>query len=117
MRKPIVSVTASDCEFEYYRGSGDGGQKKQKTSSACRCRHRPSGAVGQAQDHREQSRNRQLAFGRMANTKEFQAWIKLETMKRTGEIQQIEAKVEQEMKKIKTQVRDKSGRWVDWKQE
>ena len=31
-RKPLFSVTAKDCNWDYYRGSGSGGQKKNKTS-------------------------------------------------------------------------------------
>src|SRR5271154_6038653 len=68
----MFSVTAKDCEFIDKRGSGKGGQKKNKTSSAIQCRHRPSGAMGEAEDHREQSLNRRLAFKRMAESVEFQ---------------------------------------------
>ena len=54
MRELLFSVTAKDCRFDYYRGSGAGGQHRNKTESAVRCTHLASGAVGQAEDHREQ---------------------------------------------------------------
>lgn len=77
-KKRIFSITAADCEWQYFRGSGDGGQKKQKTSSACRCIHRPSGAVGESKDGRSQLQNRKMAFQHMFDTKEFQGWMKLQ---------------------------------------
>lgn len=78
VKKKIFSITASDCEWQYFRGSGDGGQKKQKTSSAARCIHKPSGAVGEASDSRNQFQNRKTAFQRMFDSKEFQSWMKLQ---------------------------------------
>ena len=70
-KERLFSVTAKDCDFEAFRGSGKGGQKKNKTSSAIRCRHRASGAIGKCESYREQSRNRKEAFRRMTDTKEF----------------------------------------------
>jgi peptide chain release factor 2 len=70
-------VTADDCKWDVFRGSGDGGQKKQKTSSGVRCTHEPSGAVGKATDSREQSRNRKEAFKRMVESPQFKIWLKL----------------------------------------
>ena len=71
------SVTASDCRWDVFRGSGDGGQKKQKTSSGVRCVHEPSGAEGKATDSRHQNVNRKTAFERMAATPEFKSWLQL----------------------------------------
>jgi protein subunit release factor B len=113
-RTPLISVTANDCDFEYFRGSGNGGQKKQKTSSACRCRHRASGAVGRSEEHREQSANKRLAFKRMTDTKLFRDWIRLESMRRNGTLAMIESYVEQEMKKVRVEVRGEKG-WEEIK--
>jgi protein subunit release factor A len=84
--KKIISVTAADCKWDVFRGSGDGGQKKQKTSSGVRCTHEPSGAVGKATDSREQSQNRKTAFERMAATAEFQIWLQLEIDQKFGKV-------------------------------
>lgn len=73
----MFSVTASDCRWIAKRGSGKGGQKRNKTSNAIQCFHDPSGAMGEAEDGREQSDNKRIAFERMANSKEFQSWLKL----------------------------------------
>ena len=70
-RTLLFSVTASDCDWSYTRGTGKGGQKKNKTNSAVHCTHRASGAHGYAEDAREQHHNRRTAFVRMLETKEF----------------------------------------------
>jgi protein subunit release factor B len=54
-----------ECDVEPYRSSGPGGQKKNKTESSVRVRHRPSGLVRIATEHRSQARNRLLALERI----------------------------------------------------
>ena len=93
-RHKLFSVTADDCVWDVFRGSGDGGQKKQKTSSGVRCTHPPSGAVGKATDSREQSQNRKSAFNRMVETPEFKAWLKLKIDAYLGQVE-IEERSEQ----------------------
>lgn len=107
----LFSVTADDCRFEYFVGAGDGGQKKQKTKSACRCTHIASGAVGKATEDRMQLQNRKLAFQRMADTKEFKVWHKLETSRRMGE-PSVESVVEEQLKYVKTEIKDEDGKWA-----
>lgn len=51
-RELLFTVTAKDCEVQTFRSGGKGGQHQNKTSSAVRFRHPPSGAVGVARDHR-----------------------------------------------------------------
>lgn len=86
-KQKLFSVTASDCQWDVFRGSGDGGQKRQKTSSGVRCTHTPSGAVGKATDSREQSQNRKMAFKRMSETPEFQSWLKLKIEAAKGNVE------------------------------
>lgn len=111
MCEPIVTVTAADCRWDYYRGSGAGGQHRNKTSSAVRCTHEPSGAVGQSEDTRSQAENRRLAFGRMARTHQFQRWIKLETARRCGDLMRIEETVDRAMQHVRVEGKDAAGRW------
>ena len=93
VKEILFSVTAKDCHFDYYRGSGKGGQKRNKTSSAVRCTHIASGAVGQSEDSRSQHDNKIIAFKRMAESKKFKNWHKIEVARTTGEIQRINEKV------------------------
>ena len=112
--KPLLSITKDDCEWIYQRGRGNGGQKKNKTNSAVICSHKPSKAQGYAEDMREQSLNRQLAFRRMVETKEFQTWLKTESLKKLGVLEEIESKVEKALKdsNIRTEIK-KEGLWVE----
>lgn len=53
------------CEVELYRGSGPGGQHRNKTESAVRLRHRDTGIVVSATERRSQSQNLGVAIERM----------------------------------------------------
>src|ERR1051326_4245152 len=53
------------CEVDTYRASGPGGQKRNKTSSAVRIRHPPSGLIVIAGESRAQHENRARARKRM----------------------------------------------------
>lgn len=107
----LFSVTAADCEWSYTRGTGKGGQKKNKTSSAVHCMHRPSGAHGYSEASRSQLDNKREAFRKMSESTEFKKWHRLEVAKRTGQLMDIEQKVDQEMKQVQVEVKQ-NGRWV-----
>ena len=108
----LFSVTANDCDWSYTRGTGNGGQKKNKTSSAVHCSHRPSGAHGYSEASRSQLDNRQDAFRKMTESTEFQRWLNIETMRRNGEMAEIERRVEEDLRKVKTEIRV-DGRWTE----
>lgn len=55
----------SECEVDLYKASGTGGQKRNKTSSAVRMRHKASGVISKAADSRSQNDNRRKALMRM----------------------------------------------------
>ena len=54
-----------ECEVQPFKSSGPGGQKKNKTESSVRVRHRPSGIVRIATESRSQARNRIVALERV----------------------------------------------------
>jgi len=60
-------VRKADLRIEFYRGSGAGGQHRNKTDSACRITHKPTKISAQAEDERSQHRNRKTAFRRLAD--------------------------------------------------
>lgn len=113
----LFSLTAADFRFDYYVGTGNGGQARQKTKSACRCHHDPSGAIGKSQDHRDQSSNKKEAFQRCIAQPAFQKWMKVEIARRSGVLATIEEKVEREMRNVKVDMKDENGRWVDYKEQ
>jgi hypothetical protein len=53
------------CKLDTYRASGPGGQKRNKTSSAVRIRHPPSGLIVIAEESRSQHENRARALRRL----------------------------------------------------
>src|SRR5580765_5507598 len=55
----------AQCEVDTYRASGPGGQKRNKTSSAVRIRHAPSGLIVIAEESRSQHENRARALRRL----------------------------------------------------
>lgn len=113
-RKPFFSVTLADCEVEFFRAGGNGGQKVNKTSSACRVRHVPSGAVAECREGRSQSHNKATAFRKMAESSRFQAWLRIEVARREGTLREVEARVERAMepRNLRVEVHDERGRWM-----
>jgi hypothetical protein len=55
----------AQCEVDTYRASGPGGQKRNKTSSAVRLRHTPTGLIVIAEESRSQHENKAKALKRL----------------------------------------------------
>lgn len=80
-----VNLDMSDVRIDTYRASGAGGQHVNKTDSAIRLTHEPSGIVVQCQNQRSQHKNKDLAV------KQLKAKLyELEDQKRKEEAQSQE---------------------------
>ena len=58
----MAPIPDHDLEFSFFKSSGPGGQKKNKTESAVRLRHLPTGIEVIATQSRSQHRNRAMAL-------------------------------------------------------
>lgn len=94
MKEKLFTLTKNDFDLQFYRGTGNGGQKKNKTSSACRITHKETGYVACCEEHREQHRNKAEAFNKLVGLNEFKFWLK----KKSFEIMGI-VKTDEEIKK------------------
>lgn len=113
----LFSLSKANGDFivQPFKGSGNGGQKRNKTMSACRITHPASGTVSECQEERDFIQNKKKAFERLVKKESFQAWFRLEKLKRSGEYAVMMEQVDKAMsaENIKCECIDSDGRWAE----
>jgi len=61
----MIEIDEKDLVVTFYKSSGPGGQKKNKTESAVRIKHLPTGIIVTATESRSQHENREKALERL----------------------------------------------------
>ncbi len=79
-----IEIDEKDIKIETYRAGGAGGQHVNKTDSAVRMTHMPTGVVAACQNERSQFRNKTMAM-RMLKAKLY----RLEEMERDAELKKL----------------------------
>lgn len=113
-RELILSVTRKDFTETHIRGSGNGGQHRQKVHTGVRLVHKASGAVGESTQYKSQHQNRQAAWAHLRETPEWKVWLRTTLARLQGQ-PTVAERLEEAMKEqnIRTQIHDDHGRWVD----
>ena len=79
-----VEINPADLEFQTYRSSGAGGQHVNKTESAIRIIHHPTGVIVECQEERSQHKNKDKAM-KMLYSKLYEAKLNEQTSKIAAE--------------------------------
>lgn len=110
----LFTISIKDCEIQTFRCGGKGGQNVNKRDTGVRIIHNESGARGESRQYNSQEQNKRVAFRKMAETKEFKNWVKLEAARLSGK-PTVEEIVEDLMKpeNIRVEVKNKKGEWTN----
>lgn len=112
-RELLFSIKKDSFELQPFKGSGKGGQHRNKVETAMRIVHKPSGAFAESQEFKSQAQNKKAAFKRLTETKKFKIWLKLKVSEMT-QGKTIEQTVQEMMHEnnLKIEVRN-NNKWVE----
>ncbi len=117
MKQKLFSISKKDFDIQFFRGSGPGGQNRNKVATCVRLLHRESGVETLGVEERMQHQNKMIAFDKMVKHPKFKAWLKLKTAKILHLVpteKEIEAMVDKEMtpENLKIEVRNQEGLFI-----
>jgi len=97
----------NECKIETFRSSGSGGQHVNKTESAVRVTHLPTGIVVKCQNHRSQIQNKRICLKNLRRKLEFiniTPKVRIPTKKTRRSKEKIlqKKKIRSDIKKLRT---------------
>lgn len=92
MTRDHVSVTKKDLKITAIRGSGPGGQHRNKVATGVRMEHPASGAVVEATEHKSQLRNQGAALEKLARNPTFKGWIQTQMARPSDFLVEVQIK-------------------------
>ena len=104
MKTLLFSLTARDFEFQTFCTGGKGGQHRNAKQNGVRCIHPDSGARSEHRDGRDQRKNKEAAFQKCVESPQFKAWHRVETLKRMGQLKNIDQLVDDQMSEKNIQI-------------
>jgi len=110
----LFSVTRKDFDIATFSGSGAGGQHRNRHPNCVRITHRASGATATGTEQRKMHQNQIVAFRRLVETPKFKAWLKLEICRAAGMFDDVDERVNQEMRPSNLRVEGQvGGKWTE----
>jgi len=106
----LFSQTKKDFIFESIKGSGPGGQHRNKRETGVRISHRASGATATATDSKSQETNKKEAFRKVCESIKFKIWWTKQVHEALGR-ESIESIVERQLEEAVTKYRIE-GKWT-----
>lgn len=96
-KKLLFGLTKKDFEVQTFCTGGKGGQHRNAKQNGVRVIHLASGARAEHRDGRDQAKNKAEAFRKLVETVEFKTWHRIETMRRLGQLKEVEKRVDEMM--------------------
>lgn len=106
----IFSLTKKDFRVDFFRGSGAGGQNRNKRDTAVRITHIETGITSECQEERNQEQNKKRAFLKLAER--LRPYISKKVAEITGQIEQ--ERTRQPVDRVRT-YHEPDNRVIDFK--
>lgn len=109
----LFSLTKKDFTIEWFSGTGNGGQNRNKHQNCCRIKHPASDSMSTGQSYKERTQNQKEAFTKLMEHPKFKIWHNNKVYEILTK-KTIAQRVEDEMndKNIKQEIRV-NGKWVE----
>ena len=116
MPNPLISLNKKDFIIQTFRGSGPGGQHRNKRDTGVRLIHPESGARGESCEHRSQLQNKHSALNKLVLDYRFKLWYTklLNTLKHKQPIEELVSEQLTE-KNLKFEIKNE-GKWQQIKE-